>query len=919
MKIRVWGLLAGLMLLSGCATTSMKGTPFYTGEYEKREGPAADRVNLWPLCYYRDPALSVLWPLMEASPEHLAVRPVYSVYDRNTDHPIYNVLWPIARFDPANEDYRIFPVFWGDEYFNVVPLYWHEGDPVGGVGHNVLFPLWIWDNQEKGDYLSMCWPLYSRHCFPDHQAWHLRPLYGTQLKNGRHYRYAAWPLIHAYTNAAHSGHGVIPLYWHDKSEERSTFVSLPYSHSMSDRADATSWDLTLPLCYRQWKGDSFYWEFYPTLSWGRRDAERSDSWYVLGLGRRMRAAGRSAHHVIPLYYYDKEAQARSLYTLPWWSKKYADGTCWHLLAPLYYRSRNEDASAFYSLPWWAKSYADGTGWHALFPVYYRARMADWSAFYSPLWLSKKKTDGSGWSTTLPLYFHSYNDQGSLFYSLPWFSEKRADDSGWQASFPFYFKQHSADGAIMITPLYARQEKADGALAWHCIIPLVYQDKSFDKHFMTLLGGRWSLGDQHNWLALPLLSGGVRDADSGRNVWLAGLAGQQWEGDDKSSYMIPFYYSAPTRNHFVSLPFATWRDGERRHQSIPLLLSGWYSGDAVSGSFWLAGMAGHRSGSDDYSYVVPFYYRAPQKGTVVSLPYAAWRNGEKQNHSLPLLLTGWGSDDDSAEAILLGGLGYWKTKNQQSEASHVLPFYLWARDNYFYTIPYGKNERMAYYATPLAGRYHGTGGSGSWIFPLYRHRQKPSGEINGSYLLLGYYRQNRYRTALGMMGIYDYYHWKQFEGSGPDRHLARETKSRNYLLFMGHQRERWSYEAGTEKVKSYSKKQHVFPVWQRNVKDDLAAGKRSEDSALLGILYNTLHEQEAGEKPGDYLRKRILWRLWHYEKLNGDVSVDAFPGITVDSYQNGYHKSSFLWRVFRYENDPASDRKKLDLLFLPLRR
>ncbi len=987
MEKRHVALVFASLLLAGCSTPSMKGTPFYTGEYEKREGPDPDRINL--IVFYRRNSVShVFWPLMEFGPKFAAVRPVYSVHDRDTDDPVYNVLWPIGRFDPGNEDYRIFPVYWGDEYFNVVPLYWHEGDPIGGVGHNVLFPLWIWDNQKEGDYLSVFWPLYARHRFPDHQAWRLWPLYGTQLKNGRQYRYVAWPFIHAYSNSVHTGHGAIPLYWHDKTDDRSTFVSLPYSRSMTDRAGATSWDLALPLCYRQWKGDSFYWEVYPALSWGRRDPGKTDNWYALGLGRRMESKDRNAHHVIPLYYYGKDSLARSIYTLPWWSKKYTDGTGWHILFPAYYHSRYAGESAFYSLPWWSKSYSDGTGWHALFPICFRSRTEDSSAFYSLPWLSRKKSDGSGWSTTLPIYFHSYTDQSSLFYSLPWFSEKRADGSDLQASFPFYFRYASADGSIMITPLYARQEHADGALAWHCIIPLVYQDKSFDKHFMTLLGGRWSLGDQHNWLALPLLSGGVKDADSGRNIWLAGLGGQEWAGDDKAHYLIPVYYKSTRNDHFVSLPYATWQKDGQKHRSIPVLLSGWYSKDDASGSLWLAGLAGHRSGFDrnDYNYVAPFYYRAPQKGTFVSLPYAAWRNGDRQNHmvppllsgwysengvsgsvlaaglagyrsgdenayhylfpfyyaappkgtflslpyaawrtgekqsrTLPLLLSGWSSEADVSEALLLGGLGYWKTKGQQFEASHVLPFYLWARDDYFYTVPFGKNERMAYYATPLAGRYHGKGGSGSWAFPLYRHRQKISGEINGNYLLLGYYRKNSRRTAHGVFGIYDHYNWKSFEGSGSDRHLAGEGKTRNYLLFVGHHRERWTYESEAQKVTRYSKNQYVFPVWQRNVKDDVAAGKRLEDSSLLGLLYDTLHEQEAGKEQHDYLRRRILWRLWHYEKLNGDVSVDAFPGITVDSYKNGYHKTSFLWRLFRYENDPETGRKKLDLLFIPFRR
>ena len=70
MKRWLFLLPAGMLVLTGCSTAAMKGTPFYTGEYPVREGPAADRVNLWPLAYYRAPALSVLWPVMDFSLGH---------------------------------------------------------------------------------------------------------------------------------------------------------------------------------------------------------------------------------------------------------------------------------------------------------------------------------------------------------------------------------------------------------------------------------------------------------------------------------------------------------------------------------------------------------------------------------------------------------------------------------------------------------------------------------------------------------------------------------------------------------------------------------------------------------------------------------------------------------------------------------
>ena len=44
----------------------------------------------------------------------------------------------------------------------------------------------------------------------------------------------------------------------------------------------------------------------------------------------------------------------------------------------------------------------------------------------------------------------------------------------------------------------------------------------------------------------------------------------------------------------------------------------------------------------------------------------------------------------------------------------------------------------------------------------------------------------------------------------------------------------------------------------------------------------------------------------------------FPFITHDTKKNGYSKTSFLWRLFRYERDPEKGTS-VDLLFIPVWR
>ncbi len=64
LRVLLMGLAAGATLLAGCKTEQMKSTPFYEGHDVTYAGAPEDRVNLWPLAYWREPVGSVLWPLL---------------------------------------------------------------------------------------------------------------------------------------------------------------------------------------------------------------------------------------------------------------------------------------------------------------------------------------------------------------------------------------------------------------------------------------------------------------------------------------------------------------------------------------------------------------------------------------------------------------------------------------------------------------------------------------------------------------------------------------------------------------------------------------------------------------------------------------------------------------------------------------
>ncbi|MCL1921019.1 MAG: hypothetical protein FWG50_08070, partial [Kiritimatiellaeota bacterium] len=156
-------LLLTLLLANGCATTAMKGTPFYSGEYAGTKGLPEDRVNLWPLAYYSDPALSVLWPMGERTDTSLAFRPLLSLYRDRPGEPYseVNALWPLAHFSLNGNGSHVFPVFWGKDYFHVAPLYWHDRRL------DCLFPLWIYQPYTYGYKLDILWPFFNRYHYGD--------------------------------------------------------------------------------------------------------------------------------------------------------------------------------------------------------------------------------------------------------------------------------------------------------------------------------------------------------------------------------------------------------------------------------------------------------------------------------------------------------------------------------------------------------------------------------------------------------------------------------------------------------------------------------------------------------------------------------------------------------------------------------
>ncbi|MBR6022284.1 MAG: hypothetical protein IK066_07690 [Kiritimatiellae bacterium] len=110
--------------------------------------------------------------------------------------------------------------------------------------------------------------------------------------------------------------------------------------------------------------------------------------------------------------------------------------------------------------------------------------------------------------------------------------------------------------------------------------------------------------------------------------------------------------------------------------------------------------------------------------------------------------------------------------------------------------------------------------------------------------------------------------------------------------------------------------------ERKATFDAASGAKTGDETrsnghVLGLLYRW-SGQKGVEGEEDWARRRVLWKLWDWERRGKNVSLDVFPGVTWDSREDGYRKASWLWRLFRWERG-ADGRLAVDVLFVPVWR
>lgn len=939
----------------------MKGTPFFAGEYSKRTGPVEERVNAWPLLYYREPALSVLWPLMDWTDDYFAFRPVFSMYGLDRASREYNVVWPLSHFEQAEHgDNWILPFFWGHEYAVGFPFYWHLGRPLeekGGV--DALLPVWCLSTDRTGYDLDLLWPVFeARSRGPERrreEGWRLWPLYGSYREGEDRYRFAAWPVAQFWWNESRdrSTHCVLPLWYRDKEAGRSLFVSLPYS--AGSEVGGSSWWLVPPLAYSD--SDESASRFITPLYWQGRDRKSGAGWDAL----------------VPLFYSSRDGSGSTLATLlgggsrrgedSWWfavpllSGGAREGTSvstwwfgglghyasesntteWYA-APLCYSTASSNRWLFLSLPWSGGGTGDGSSWSLTPPVWFRSRDKAGELTLTPLYSFGKETGGEHreWSTLLPLYYHRESDRGTAFVTiLGGFEKYRDGGSDWKL-YPLLTggSIRGDEGSVWVLgPMF--HASWDAKAATHHLLPLYYWNGT-DRTFVSAAFSQWGPEESKVSVVPPLLS--VYSGSKTRSdLWTAaGAVHWSWGVDAGSRYILPVYAGDAGGKWHATPAVTMWtRDDGGYGVSVPPLLS-WYTSATGRGDLWLGGALAHFSWGDERggSHVFPLVYWNTRTSTYLSLLWSSWKPEPDASRVLVPPVLGLYERDRSGRDLWLA-LGLFHSGvsggDKEKHSGHLLPLYLFDEDVFLSPLfgwNSGEGKDFVYFPTPLVGFWRNER-SGMWLFPLFSWCSNTNDSSVSGNFLWGPYRWSAYGGTFGLFPLFSV-ETRDSAGSGSvSGQLHRREVDVNYLLWFGRyksaslspgsQAQEGSRKAGGA-LSGYSEHiNRLFPLWRyaSNVRED--RGERESDFSLLLLLYDH-HTENRPPKDGataEYVRSRLLYRMWHYERMDDAVSLDVFPAVTYDRRGDSMRKFSFLWRALRYQR--SGNERAVDLLFLPVWR
>lgn len=797
--------------------------------------------------------------------------------------------------------------------------------------------------------LSVLWPIVEYS--DDHLA--IRPLFSMHRKapDKPYTEYnVLWPLIQFDTDR--DNHRIFPFFWGD-----GYFVGFPLYWHYGPFTRSFGTDALFPLWIYDRDSDGYSLDILWPIFHRAEDRDGSSLRILPLWASQVSRNGEEFHKHVLLGLAGWEAETHNAYQAHWF-------------LPFYATRRDKTSSGFFSLPWC--DFEDAGRRLRIVPplLSWRNDAADGSradSYLLGLGRSARAADGARSGYFIPFYAYGENHFISPLYAHVG-SETRAHDVlppllSWQS-------RDTATGrtdTFALAGLFHRRRGVEGHdRDW--ILPLYLRDEAVGLFMTPLWAQQRDNAGALLWRAVPpLLSWRSRDPATGASSLYAagGLFHRRRgvEGEDRD-WLLPLYYRDEAEGLAISPLYFSSRSDAGATRGIPPLLTWWEKRADGSRStdilFRLARFA-RSAGGESRGHVFPLFAYGP--GSFLSLLYTDTTDVSGHRlQSIPPLLS-WQRRDSAtgqgSRTILAGLAGHSIGMPEGRGRSHLLPLYAYDGDEDLFLTPLfgGWKEggtRHRYWFTPLVASWSGRE-RGWWLLPFVLYEDTARSRFT-RFLLLGSHERTK-DDSQRAMGFFPLFSWKRegnlatalklldSEAINPafSESLHRRVGWRSsWLLWLGdasHEVEttRWQPDLsikaplvrhpalGTNDVRLVEKRRDgLFPLWstERRRSVVFTDGRKVEDASLeesdvLFWLYDYRRERNPAQKH-DYVRRRVLWRLWHYERLNGDVSADVFPAITWDRRRDGARKVSFLWRLFRYEKAPGSGTK-LDVLFIPLSR
>ena len=361
-KIIILGFV--LIIANLCSAGSVfEPTPFKNwNESSKR----VDRVNLWPLFYYQNHNMSILWPMIDKRNDGHAFRPLYSVYDRGEE---LNILWPLSSFNFGSYEYRvanvyykkrkkllIFPIsyfqfnrheYWflntykSKEKFIFFPLYFYEKNDhwcvpfIAGKGKNwysVMPPLWISFNAETNDNSWFFGPLgiYNSNYNETHKFSilfklidyrrmrdnkELNILYFNRYINNKYRRKINFFYLSQYTKTKNNEEFYIfPLYYSKKDKKINRQLLFPLFYKSNDKKE----DIFITPLFGTLKGKKVERIITPIVSFNKNEDQKFINILALGYNHIWNDKEKYSRTDIvwPIFNYTRNKAERSIYVTP---------------------------------------------------------------------------------------------------------------------------------------------------------------------------------------------------------------------------------------------------------------------------------------------------------------------------------------------------------------------------------------------------------------------------------------------------------------------------------------------------------------------------------------------------------------------------------------------------------------------------